>query len=79
MNKDAKLNSNSYNAMKHIYKDFTSENNSEKIIIIEQKAHSPNAQSWITLDISTASIQGEILWKATAKGLPNQLVSCHLD
>ena len=37
MNKDAKLNSGSYNTMQHINKDFTSENNSEKIIKIEQK------------------------------------------
>ena len=79
MNKDAKLNSGSYNTMQHISKDFTSENNSEKIIIIEQKAHSTNAQSWITFDISITSIQGKILWKATVEGFPNQLDSCHLD
>ena len=45
MNKDAKLHSGSYNTMQHIYKDFTPENNSEKIIIIEQKTHSTIAQT----------------------------------
>ena len=45
MNKDAKLHSGSCNTMQHIYRDFTSENNSEKIVIIEQKAHSTNAQT----------------------------------
>ena len=79
MNKDAKLNSGHYNTMQHISKDFTSENNSEKIIIIEQKAHSTIAQTWITFDISITSIQGNILWKATIEGFPNQLDSCHLD
>ena len=79
MNKDAKLNSGSYNTMQHIYKDFTSENNSEKIIIIEQKAHSKIAQTWITFDIRITSIQGKILWKATVEGFPNQLDSCHLE
>ena len=79
MNKDAKLNSGSYNTMQHIYRDFTSENNSEKIIIIEQKAHSTNAQTWITFDIRITSIQGKILWKATVEGSPNQLDSCNLD
>ena len=79
MNKDAKLNSGSYNTMQHFYKDFTSENNSGKIIKIEQKAHSTNAQSWITFDIGITSIQGKILWKATVEGFPNQLDSCHLD
>ena len=79
MNKDAKLNPGSYNAMQHICKDFTSQNNSEKIIIIEQKAHSTNAQTWITFAIRVSSTQGKILWKATVKGFPNQLDSCHLD
>ena len=40
MHKDAKINYGSYNTMQHIYKDFTSEINSEKNIKIEQKAHS---------------------------------------
>ena len=79
MNKDAKLNSGSYNTMQHISKDFTSENNAEKIIIIEQKAHSTNAQTWITFDIRITSIQGKFLWEATVEDFPNQLELCHLD
>ena len=73
MNKEGKLNSGSYNTMQHICKDFTSENNSGKIIIIEQKAHSTNAQTWITFDIIITSIQGKILWKATVEGFPKHL------
>ena len=79
MNKDAKLNSGSYNTRQHTYKDSTSENNVEKIIVIEQKAHSTNAHSWITFDTRITSIQGKILWEDTVKGFSNQLDSCNLD